>query len=373
MVLDSEISAPVAGRQIDVPTGDYVPELDGLRAIAFLAVFMHHLPPSDFGGLRAIHQFGWVGVEAFFAVSAYLFFRLLNNEHRISGSISIKRFYARRVLRIYPVMLTFPIAALLVARGDLVGLKDMSGHYLQLATGATNLRVAAAGYATTIPYADHLWTLSFELQIYLVMPFLFLLHKNISAAKFLCVLLGIWFVAMAMRALAVSLDATHPLIWVTPVLRPESILVGIILAISRPLVPIAIPAIAGLAAASLLVSGSNVDAITVRQILIYPLAAAMAGCVLYVAQHQDALAKAMRSWPLRYMGKISYCLYVYHIMAIALVLSAMRTWFDADPVWGVVATASIALSVALASAAHFIVEAPALRLKRHFAGASVAV
>ncbi len=59
----------------------YLAPLDGLRFFAFLAVFGHHLPrPPASAALAKLDQYGWVGVELFFAISAYLFFHLLNAE-----------------------------------------------------------------------------------------------------------------------------------------------------------------------------------------------------------------------------------------------------------------------------------------------------
>src|SRR5690606_2476800 len=85
-----------------------MPELDGLRFIAFLLVFLHHLPfPSEWLArsplLSRIHAFGWIGVDIFLVLSAYLLTRLAIEERRHTGRFDVVRFYMRRALRIWPL------------------------------------------------------------------------------------------------------------------------------------------------------------------------------------------------------------------------------------------------------------------------------
>src|SRR4051794_10600592 len=84
----------------------YLPQLDGLRFFAFLAVFIHHLSAPE--PLRFLQARGWMGVDLFFVISAFLFFRLFNEEASVAGRIDVLRFYLRRMLRLYPLMVAFP-------------------------------------------------------------------------------------------------------------------------------------------------------------------------------------------------------------------------------------------------------------------------
>jgi peptidoglycan/LPS O-acetylase OafA/YrhL len=89
----------------------YLPELDGLRFFAFLAVFLCHVRP-DFIVHRQFHGLGltllasaWdagsFGVDLFFALSAYLITELLTRENEMFGHLNVKAFYKRRILRIW--------------------------------------------------------------------------------------------------------------------------------------------------------------------------------------------------------------------------------------------------------------------------------
>jgi peptidoglycan/LPS O-acetylase OafA/YrhL len=87
---------PVGGRF-------YLPQLDGLRFFAFLLVFLHHSPVFP-GGSRvasSLKEYGWVGVDLFFVLSAYLLVALLHREHEATGLTDFKKFFIRRALRIY--------------------------------------------------------------------------------------------------------------------------------------------------------------------------------------------------------------------------------------------------------------------------------
>src|SRR5438552_17688903 len=102
----------VAGRR----PGFYRPELDVLRFGAFLLVFIHHgfpLTAAEYAGwgvpgvvaalLASGARAGALGVDLFFALSAYLITELLLREQRSHGTFSIRAFYVRRILRIWPL------------------------------------------------------------------------------------------------------------------------------------------------------------------------------------------------------------------------------------------------------------------------------
>jgi len=210
----------------------YLPALDGLRFFAFLLVFIHHLPQGGSGTFLAlIHQYGWIGVDIFFAISGYLLYQLLILEHSRTGRIGLSAFYARRFLRIYPLMLSFPILMLIVfgPSGE-----NWSQRLAAIAVGLDNFMCWITGYNFAIPFTAHLWTLSYELQIYAILPLAFLGLSGTSTRKALIILLSIELVAIVARWAFATGGAVHPMIWVTPFLRPESTLVGIAIAIARP-------------------------------------------------------------------------------------------------------------------------------------------
>lgn len=149
---------------------DYRPDIDGLRAIAVLAVLVYHAFPSVLPG-------GFVGVDIFFVISGYLISRHILEE-LATGSFSIKTFYARRVRRIFPALILVMLACLLFGwliltpgEYERVGRHVFAGALFL----ANVLSWREAGYfdtaADTKPLL-HLWSLGIEEQFYIVWPLL---------------------------------------------------------------------------------------------------------------------------------------------------------------------------------------------------------
>ena len=93
----------------------YYPELDSLRFFAFLLVLVHHAPYVKYIPLwKELSLYGWMGVDLFLALSAFLFARLLFVEHQEKGNINIGYFYLRRALRIWPLYFMFATVMLIV-------------------------------------------------------------------------------------------------------------------------------------------------------------------------------------------------------------------------------------------------------------------
>jgi peptidoglycan/LPS O-acetylase OafA/YrhL len=146
----------------------YLPGLDGLRAVAVVAVMLYHASHHWLPG-------GYLGVEVFFVISGYLITMLLVGEYEVAGSIDLRSFWKRRFRRLLPalyVMLAmlalyltafYPVAREQV-RGDfLAGIGYISNWY-QVFVGQ--------GYAAAesmVPLR-HLWSLAVEEQFYLVWP-----------------------------------------------------------------------------------------------------------------------------------------------------------------------------------------------------------
>ena len=158
-------------RPLPMPTlddhADYRPDIDGLRAIAVLSVVAFHAFPEQLPG-------GFVGVDVFFVISGYLISGIILRALR-KGRFSLVSFYARRVRRIFPALLTMLVMVWVLGR--LMMLADefpqLGKHVLAGSGFAMNLVL----YADTEPYFGsidspliHLWSLGVEEQFYLLWP-----------------------------------------------------------------------------------------------------------------------------------------------------------------------------------------------------------
>ncbi|MBN8736667.1 MAG: acyltransferase [Xanthomonadales bacterium] len=153
-----------------------MPSLDGFRAVSILMVLCGHL-----GGTRGFPltasaishwtgDLGALGVQVFFVISGFLITSLLMSERQQTGTISLKNFYLRRVLRIFPASYTL-ILMLLVA--TLLGWLDLTARDFIFASTYT------VNYYPHHPWQiGHLWSLSVEEQFYLLWPLALLLLRE---------------------------------------------------------------------------------------------------------------------------------------------------------------------------------------------------
>ena len=131
------------------------PSLDGVRALAFLAVFWNHARPDPY-------NWGAMGVQVFFALSGFLITRILAQSESGQPGADLRRFYIRRTLRIFPLYYT-----LLVLIGLIRGWNDPFWHL----TYTYNIKVYLVhGFD---PVLAHFWTLCVEEQFYLIYPLIF--------------------------------------------------------------------------------------------------------------------------------------------------------------------------------------------------------
>ena len=169
----SELSRAVRPRRVTISSVPYLPGLDGLRAIAVVAVMIYHADPGWLPG-------GFLGVEVFFVISGYLITLLLMAERERDGRIHLGAFWMRRARRLLPALFAVMIAlavyttlfrpeSLGKVRGDLIAGFFYVSNWFQIWVGA--------GYASSGDFAPlrHLWSLAVEEQFYLVWPIVMML------------------------------------------------------------------------------------------------------------------------------------------------------------------------------------------------------
>lgn len=162
------VSSPGRGYIISVDHIKYRPDIDGLRAIAILAVLGFHAHPGSVTG-------GFVGVDVFFVISGYLISTIIFRQLE-KNSFSLKQFYFRRIKRIFPALMLLMIAS--CAFGWYVLLPDefrMLGKHIAGGNAfISNLVLwGEAGYFDTASESKtllHLWSLGIEEQFYILWP-----------------------------------------------------------------------------------------------------------------------------------------------------------------------------------------------------------
>ncbi|MDB5143949.1 MAG: hypothetical protein JWQ66_2662 [Mucilaginibacter sp.] len=146
----------------------YYPSLDGLRGIAILMVVLSHLRLSTSFAYILVFN-GGLGVLIFFVLSGFLITGLCLKEKVITGNISLKNFYIRRVLRIFPVAYLYLLVIIIM---NYVFKLDI--HYLSI-LGAAVYLMDISSYFRKYYFSwhtGHYWSLSVEEQFYLIVPFI---------------------------------------------------------------------------------------------------------------------------------------------------------------------------------------------------------
>jgi len=367
----------------------YHPELDRLRFFAFFVVFIHHVFPQDPAAYDRLGFFlgkvaasctlaGSLGVDLFFCLSSFLITTLLLREFDLRGGLDVRAFWVRRILRIWPLYFFFLGLTMLIV--PLVLPKDhLDGLYLvAFVLLAGNWICVAEGYPPSV--AAPLWSVSIEEQFYLIWP---LLLSIVTRRRLVHLAVGCLVIATATRVLAVQWGVAHPGIWCNTFARLDPIAFGALFAVFNHNRSYSIPvsvrvalAVAGLALPPLLLFVLGKDCFnSASGILFYPLIAL--ACVFVLAavfkpgDGKDTNGSSRISTAFAYLGRISYGLYVFHALAIALALS----WIPAVPTesisqgairFTVRSAAAIILTVVLAAVSYAFLEKPFLRLKKRF-------
>jgi peptidoglycan/LPS O-acetylase OafA/YrhL len=281
----------------------YRPEVDGLRAIAVLAVVLFH---------AGIGSAGFVGVDVFFVISGYLITSLLLREWNSTGEIDLPAFYGRRVRRIVPAATLVIICVLAAARWLLPG--DAQSH-AAFSAGAASVFVAniffqyaSGGYfdmaAAEMPLL-HLWSLSVEEQFYLLWPALLLLVMRYRPTwlKATIAMLGLASLGLAYALKSAESSAAF---YSMPARFWELAAGGLVATMPARAAPrwLAPATIAGVLAACVWPLGNYVG--------LAPLPVVVATTALVLAVHGGARNAWLASAPMVGLGRVSYGLYLWH-------------------------------------------------------------
>lgn len=291
----------------------YRADIDGLRAIAVLAVVIYHAGVTALGG-------GFVGVDVFFVISGYVITRRLLDDAR-AGRYSIADFYVRRIRRIFPalfcmVLVTWGIAAFLFLPDQF---EDLSKS-----TAATGLFVSNLYFWRHSGYFDasallrpllHTWSLAVEEQYYIFMPL-----AVFAVARFGKQRWALCFIPVALASLTLSILATKVAPTANFFLLPTrawELLLGALL-VMAPLPQLrsrmGAEAVGAVAFGLILyaVFAFTEDTAFPGLNALFPCVGAAALIYLGEGHHRTAATRLLALTPLVWIGLISYSMYLWH-------------------------------------------------------------
>jgi peptidoglycan/LPS O-acetylase OafA/YrhL len=354
----------------------YFPRLDGLRFLAFMLVLIHHsLYAAQVPGWETLHRFGWMGVDLFLCLSAFLFARLLAVEFQETGRITVWFFYVRRALRIWPLYFVFVAAVFAISIATAGWSRALAVAGLALFTFTDNVRTMALGYNELVRWTSHLWTISYEEQFYAVIPWvLWAFYRGSRRAS--VVALGVAaLVGSGIRAWMIVRGVGHPAIWVLPLTHFEAILGGLAIGLGL-LDPFArrlgawIVLALGLLALWYVTRLPDVSEIQWKLMVTYPLVGAGVSLIVLAALQEAVGPLAiLESRVLRYLGKISFGLYVVHL-AMAQAALTLLDMLITPSHWllypCLAVTMTLLATVAVSALSYTVLERPFLQLKGRF-------
>jgi peptidoglycan/LPS O-acetylase OafA/YrhL len=307
----------------------HIPAIDGLRAVAVVAVLLYHL---GFGWIPG----GFLGVDLFFVISGYVITRLLLDSIQRSGGLDLRGFYAARIRRLLPALLFMIVStALFVGVWAPEAIKRFLTDIPFVVTGTMNwaLVYRHQDYFEAIgrpPLLQHTWSLAVESQFYLVWPLILLLvlkqfgKKKIPGAAILIATISgaaLLFLSMRMDAsnsqrvshvyfgtdthsIGLFLGAALAVSWI-----PQNLSTKISRRAQDFVDGIGVIGLLGIAACFLFINES--DATLYR--IAFPLAG-LFGCAIITSLVHPAsrFAPLLSTKPILWIGERSYAIYLWH-------------------------------------------------------------
>ena len=363
----------------------YRPELDAVRFLAFILVFLHHaLPESSDHRIApllksfapvyyAIHSGFRFGLTLFFTLSAFLICELLLRERESVGAVAVKQFYIRRVLRIWPLYylaLSLGVIAALLPGGHRGDATSIAWYAIFL--GAWH----ASFYGTLRNPAMPLWSISVEEQFYLLVPWMTKYFNRRLLYVFCAAIIlfsNAWLYYLGRN------PVSDGRIWFDSFVQFECFACGIVLclvlhgrlprmAIWKRLLLLAASCTAWFYASYAMHYRFETVQGPGSWHLIGGYALGAAGSVGILLAFLGIDPKLIPDWVV-YLGRISYGLYVYHEFA-PYILSKLLIGHLASvdsPVFLLKGVLSLGLTILMAAISYRFFETPFLRLKRRHA------
>ena len=307
----------------------YIPAIDGLRAVAVIAVMLYHLGFTWIPG-------GFLGVDLFFVISGYVITRLILDSINQSSALDLRAFYAARLRRIYPGFIFMVICTIIfIGVWAPEAIKRFLTDLPYALTGSINWYLVARNqdYFETIgrpPLLQHTWSLAVELQFYLIWPIILLTvlkyfgKKNVARiALAIAIISGVtlFIVSLSLdqanakqishiyfgtdtHSLGLFLGSALAVSWI-----PQNLSAAITKRAQDVIDGIGVVGLLGLISVFLFIDQSNANLYRIA----FPLAGIF-GCLVIISLVHPAsrFAPIISTAPFRWVGQRSYGIYIWH-------------------------------------------------------------
>lgn len=349
----------------------YIPALDGLRALAVIAVVIYHMNATAL-------QSGLLGVTIFFVLSGYLITGLLIREWSTTKKINLPQFWLRRVRRLFPAIVFVLLGTIVLTgvfapdmltklRNDIVAALLFFTNWWYIFQDVSYFEAMGAPSPVT-----HFWSLAIEEQFYLIWPplLLLLLSKRVKKRHIQLGLLVTAIASAAAMAILYSPQADPSRVYYGTDTRAFSLLIGAFLAFEFPparvnghgrqgftardrkiALGVGSAALAGILVMMVAVNGYSPFLYYGGIALLSLLTGAL---IITLADGRSPLARFFALRPLVWIGKLSYSIYLWHYPL--LLLMNPRNFTGETPWFAYVGQALVILAVSAIS--YYVVETP---------------
>lgn len=366
----------------------YFPGLNALRFLAAFLVFASHVELlksrsgfENYYYTPTVYALGGSAVTFFFVLSGFLITYLLFIEKDVSGRISLRQFYLRRILRIWPLYYTVVLAGFFIFPHIPYLQDSISGElyddfYLKLLLFLFLFPNVSYVLFPHTPYISPAWSIGVEEQFYLAWPWLLSRTKK-PLRLFIILLFGIYLIKVILTLIQLISNSqtdeiAQKILYIMYFTRFECMIIGAIFAyilhrkkarLLKILFNKYLQIFAYIAIIALLGTGFQIPALNQ---IIY---SSLFGIIILNLSANPATVFKLENKILNYLGQISFGLYMYHELAIGIsirVLKDLSFNFNYSGPNLLLYAFALLVTIGVASLSYFLLEKPFLRLKTRF-------
>jgi peptidoglycan/LPS O-acetylase OafA/YrhL len=345
--------------------GEYFPALNAIRLIGFLLVYLYHFPrpPENmlyYSDITFIQSKGWLGVDIFLVLSSFLLIKLALDEKSSTGKFGIFSYLNRRIKRTWPLYIVFICVIANIDYDNSMFSENMDRHILSFLTFSVNYSYVA--HYSPPHDISHLWTISLEEQIYLIIALIMLVEKRLLGILLIIAMI----LSIISKQYILQESVNYPAIYMLTLPRLETgggaaLLIhlrGTVKKMSR-FHETLVSGLTIICACLVYITVPSPDEINKSNAFYsYMPSGVIALIIILITKYNTFLHRLLSHWLFSYLGVRSYGMYVYHMIGIYM---AAHIVFPQSQAWLFSLIIGLLITLVCSMLSYTIFERPLLR------------